>query len=76
MLFLFETPIFLYKQGKTQKGDKVLARIYSTELVSQKKRELSNEVESVKIQSKDNFFKQCKNLFTHYGRCVFIGVGL
>lgn len=76
ILFLPETPIFLYKQGKEAKADKVLAKIYKQACIADKKEEMMQEVESVKEQSKGPLSASLKNLFTTYRRCITIGVGL
>ena len=55
MLFMPETPVFLYKIGKTQEADKALGRLYKPRYLEQKKNEIQKEVESVKIESRDPF---------------------
>lgn len=76
MIFMPETPVFLYKQGKIRLADQALARIYKRHCLEQKKVEIQKEVESVKIESRDPFFIQIKNLFTIYTRCIVLGAGL
>jgi SP family myo-inositol transporter-like MFS transporter 13 len=53
MFFMPETPVFLYKQGKIEEGDEVLLKLYKREHVDSKKQEMSSEVESIKIESRD-----------------------
>ena len=48
MLFLPETPIFLYKKDKIKEGDAALVPIYKPEFLEMKKAEMAKEVESVK----------------------------
>lgn len=40
MLFMPETPVFLYKQDKVEEADKVLSNLYLPEYVQEKKREM------------------------------------
>jgi len=40
MLFLPETPIYLYKTDKTEEGDRVLRCLYKPEHVTAKKNEM------------------------------------
>ncbi len=50
MLFLMsETPVFLYKIGKTEEADKTLGKIYKSEFLEAKKAEIAKEVQSVMI---------------------------
>lgn len=71
-----ETPVFLYKQGKVEAGNRVLRNIYKPEFLEAKKQAVFNEVENVKLESQDPFFTSLKNLFQMYTRCVVVGVGL
>ncbi|TNV80686.1 hypothetical protein FGO68_gene2087 [Halteria grandinella] len=76
MFFMPETPVFLYKQGKVEEGDKVLGKLYLAKYAQMKKQEMAHEVESIKQESKDPFFTRVKQLFGLYGTCILIGGGL
>ncbi|CDW81272.1 inositol transporter 1-like [Stylonychia lemnae] len=76
MLFMPETPVFLYKKGKKEIADKTLTRLYKPQYLEQKKMEVQKEVQSVLIESRDPFLTQIKALFTIYTRCIVLGAGL
>lgn len=71
-----ETPVFLYKIGKTGEADKTLEKIYKPNYIEAKKQEIAKEVQSVILESKDPMLQQFKALFTIYTRCIVIGAGL
>jgi SP family myo-inositol transporter-like MFS transporter 13 len=60
MLFMPETPVFLYKQDKVEEADQVLANLYIPSVVINKKRELQEEVENIKLEGRDPFLMRIK----------------
>lgn len=76
MLAMPETPVFLYKEGKREEGDKVLRDLYIHEAVEQQKKALEHEVESIKLEGRDPFFTRIRQLFRVYGTCILLGGGL
>lgn len=54
----------------------MLAKIYKTKFIEAKEEEMKHEVESCKEEGKESFFAKMRQLFTIYGRCVLVGVGL
>ena len=77
MLFMPETPVYLYKNDKIDEGDRVLRKLYINEgVVEEKKREMMQEVENIRIESKEPFVNRVSQLFRAYGRCLLIGAGL
>lgn len=76
MLGMPETPVYLYKQGRIVDGDRVLSKLYKSQYVEAKKQEMTHEVDSIRLESKDPFMTRVKQLFSTYGRCILIGGGL
>lgn len=76
MLFMPETPVFLYKIGKVSQADQTLNKIYKGSFIEQKKVEIHKEVQSVMLESRDPMLVQFRALFTIYTRCIVIGAGL
>jgi len=60
MLFMPETPVFLYKQDKVEEADQVLSNLYIPSVVMSKKRELQEEVENIKLEGRDPFLMRIK----------------
>jgi hypothetical protein len=76
MLFMPETPVYLYKMGRGDKADEVLLKLYKPAYIEDKKRELQTEVDNIKLESRDPILMRTKQLFTVYGKCILIGGGL
>ena len=60
MLFMPETPVYLYKVDKDAEADEVMRKLYKPSCLDQKKRELHHEVESIRLESKDPFLIRIK----------------
>ncbi len=76
MLFMPETPVYLYKTERVEEADAVLRKLYLPDYAEEKKREMQQEVENIKLEGKDPFLMRIKQLFTIYGTCILIGGGL
>jgi MFS transporter, SP family, solute carrier family 2 (myo-inositol transporter), member 13 len=53
MLFMPETPVYLYKSNLNHEADLVLDKLYLPQFVESKKAELRSEVENIRLECRD-----------------------
>ena len=76
MIFLDETPSFLYKSQKEEKAMLAVSRIYKQPFDVVKQHEFKSEASDLMEQSKLSYFQQFLELVKKYRKCLLIGMAM